>query len=127
MRLRQGNYQALIPSSCVAEVAERGGATKVPADALVLRLCSRNGVEPGDRDAPVLLRVGVADLQFWLACDAVDSKALARRAPAAEFVEEGSWLQCLGIFQENGDSRALPLLEGTTLIRFYKENSGVSS
>lgn len=125
--LKQGEFRVLIPSSSVAEISETGSPLKVPAGAMILRLHESLGVERGSADSTVLLRVGVADLQFWLACDSLEGKVLARRAPATEFTDDGSWLQSLGIFQAEGTGRALPLFEGTTLIRFYKENSGGSS
>jgi len=126
--LSVGRLEVLIPSSCVAEIIERGSSTAKPAQgARIFRLCEDHGVEAGDADAGVLLRVGVADFQFWLACDALKGKALVRRAPAGNLVDATSWLQNFGLFHEDDAGRALPLLEGTTLIRFYKEFTGVHS
>lgn|GEM_PF-5785819 len=121
--LKSGNFEALLPSSCVAEIFESGAESKPPKGALILGLSEAHGLEPNSAEGGTLLRVCVADLEFWLACEELGSKNLVRRISAAEFVEEGSWLQLLGLFQ----GRSLPLFDGTTLIRFFKENSGGSS
>lgn len=126
--LQQGDFEALVPSSCVAEVIERGSSAHVPEDALIFQLDEAEGVVPGNREAGMLLRLGVADLQFWLSCDGVKGEAFVRRVSASEFVEAGSWMQNLGLYaEEGGGGRALPLLEGSTLIRFHKDHSGGSS
>lgn len=121
--LKSGAFEVLLPSSCVAEILERGAETRPKPGALVLGLSEASGLEAVRGDYGVLLRVCVADLEFWLSCESLGQKTLVRRVPAAEFVEEGSWLQHLGLFQGN----ALPLFDGTTLIRFFKENSGGST
>jgi hypothetical protein len=117
--LRQGGFEALIPSANVAERIEAGGG-ELPRGALVLRLCESKGLVPGSANAPVRLRIGVADLQFWISCDSVSGSVKARTVPADGFVEEDSWLRSFGLFQEGGASRALPLLDGSALVRFHE-------
>lgn len=121
--LRTGSFEALLPAACVAEIIEPGRG-RAPEGTLVLRLNEAAGLEPGDPEGACLLRIGVADVQFWVSCEAVGGRVQARRAPAGEFTGPESWLQCFGLFHEQGAGRALPLLEGTTLIRFHRENAG---
>ncbi|HEY8278942.1 MAG TPA: hypothetical protein VIH99_04920 [Bdellovibrionota bacterium] len=118
--LREGDFELLLPSSCVAETIERQGKGRVPPGATVYRIDEHAGLVPGGEDSPVLLRLGVADLQFWVGCEAVAGKTLARRVSAADFVEKGSWMQDLGVFQSEGINRALPMLEGRALVQFYQ-------
>lgn len=120
--LRSGAFEALLPAACVAETIEPGRG-QAPEGALVLRLSEAAGLEPGSADG-CLLRIGVADVQFWISCEAVGGKVQARRAAAGEFTGPESWLQSFGLFHEQGGGRALPLLDGTTLIRFHRESSG---
>lgn len=123
MVLRDGAFEALLPAACVAETIARGQGTP-PDGALVLRLNERTGLQPSTAGEATYLRVGVADLQFWIACDGIQGRVQARRAAAAEFTGADSWLQSFGIFHEAGESRALPLFEGTALIRFHRDHSG---
>lgn len=121
--LREGDFEVLLPAACVAEAVEHGQG-RVPEGALVLRPNAAAGLEPCPPEGNVFLRVGVADLQFWITCESLQGKVLARRSPAGEFTAPDSWLQCFGLFHDKGAARALPLLEGTILIRFHRENSG---
>ncbi len=117
--LRQGAFEALLPSANIAECIEPEGESIIPAGALVLQLDEHGGLVPGNGDAAVRLRVGVADLQFWITCDAISTGVKTRRIPASGFVEEESWLRHFGVFQEVGTSRALPLLDGAALVHLH--------
>ncbi len=121
--VKDGEFEVLIPTTCVAERLERGQG-RPPAGALVLRLSEGHGMVPGSCEDCVLLRIGVADVQFWIACESLGGKVLARKAQAEGFTAPDSWLQAFALFHSEGESRILPLFEGTALVRFYRENSG---
>lgn len=123
--VRQGTFEVLIPGSCVAEIVEKRSAKEMPEDSLVLCLDEEEGLLPGSADAPALLRIGVADLQFWLACDSIGRSVRTRRLSIKDFVEKGCWLQNLGTFREEGSGiRSLPLLEGPSLVQLYRRHGG---
>lgn len=119
--LRQGRFEVLIPTVCVAEVAT---PDKRPADdAITYHLHETEGLTEGGEGSATYVRVGVADLQFWLGCDSISGPQLIRRAKADEFFEEGSWLRSLGLFHEDGTGRALPLLDGQALVQLSGQGS----
>lgn len=120
--LRQGDFEVLIPSTSVAEVLEAGELP--PDDAVVFSLDENTGLAPALEKAAVFLRIGVADLQFWISCESLGARVKARRLSAADFVEEGSWLKDLGLFRTEEHSQALPLLEGASLVQLYRECGG---
>ena len=117
--LRQGEFEVLLPSSCALEVRQNSGAARPPENTPLFRIHETEGLIAGDESSPVLLRIGVADLQFWVGCESVSGAVKVRRAPAGEFVEEGCWLRTLGLFHEDGVGRALPLLDGAALVHFH--------
>jgi hypothetical protein len=121
---RQGGFELLIPSSCVADVVRQGDERPRLAAEEVFVLHETEGLAPGGAASPVLLKIGVADLQFWVGCEATGGPVRARRAGAESFVEEGLWLRSFGLFREGSLSRALPLLDGAALVNFHKALGG---
>ncbi len=121
--VRHGDFEALVPSSCVAEIVR---ASRIPGGLPVYELNEGAGLVEGDRHCGAYVRIGVADAQFWVGCDSVEGPVRSRRLPADDFVEPGSWLRTFGIFQENGHGRALPLLDGATLLAFHPVVGGNS-
>jgi hypothetical protein len=126
MVIKQGAFEVLLPTACVAQVVELptlealsglyavpaadNGLTAVPVSALA--------------NASVAVKVGVADFQFWLLCDAAERRVTARRHVAGELVESGCWFGFLGIFHDGKYQQALPLLDGEALMNFFAKAGG---
>ncbi len=122
--LRRGAFEVLVPSTSVVEILEPG--ERAPPGAAIFTLDEDAGLTPGGEELPVLVRVGVADLQFWIGCETLGARVKARRLSAVDFVEDGSWLKHLGLFRTEDQSRALPLLEGAELVQLYRDCGGVT-
>jgi hypothetical protein len=122
--LRQGKFEALLATSSVLEVSRVQSEHAVSPGTPVYRLHETKGLVAGDPLSPVLVRVAVADIQFWIGCEAVGSPVKARRIPGQDFFEEGCWIRALGMFQENGAGRALPMLDGAALVQFQSNLGG---
>lgn len=116
--LGQGAAEVLLPSSCVLEVSRASGEHPVTTGTAVFGIHETDGLERGSSASPVLVRVGVADIQFWIACETISGPVKARRSPAKDFFEEGTWIHTLGVFQDEGSGRALPMLDGGVLVQF---------
>jgi hypothetical protein len=116
--LRQGDFEALLPSSFVLEISRAAGEHPVSSGVAVYEVHGTDGLVSGNSNSAVLVRVGVADMQFWIGCDAAIGPVKVRRFPAADFFEEGCWIRSLGVFQEEGAGRALPMLDGAALVQF---------
>ncbi len=119
--LRRGAFEVLLPSSYVAETVR---AAQPPEGSDVWRLHETNGLEQSSKGCLAFLRIGVADMQFWIGCETISGPIPARRASAEGFVEEGCWMRTLGIFQDGGTSRTLPLLDGPTLLQYRDSHGG---
>jgi hypothetical protein len=116
--LRQGEFEMLLPSSCVLEMSRASGQHPVAAGVATYEVHGTDGLVKGSSGSPVLVRVGVADMQFWIGCDEATGPVKVRRSPAADFFEEGCWIRTLGVFQHQGAGRALPMLDGAALVQF---------
>lgn len=115
VRVRGGTSEFLLPASCVME---QGVA---PPNARVARPEESAGlvVDAGGSAAAAAVKVAVADFQFWIQCDSIGEAVKARRESAVGFVEEGSWFKNFGVYQEAGQARLLPLMEGEALMNFH--------
>lgn len=124
--VQQGSFEALLPAACVAKVVELptletlNGVLAVPAADAGLAAV---GVE-ALATAAVAVKVGVADFQFWLLCEAAERKVSARRHVAGELVETGCWFGFLGIYHDGKYQQALPLLDGEALMNFFANAGG---
>lgn len=123
--LRTGDFEILVPESyCtrVVDVLKEGGLPCKEGDVVAL-LCAETGLRipaEGEVISPrSVVQISVADFQFWIICDSAQSRVRSRRYPCADFLEAGSWFQCLGLYPEGGALKSLPLLEGEGLMRFY--------
>lgn len=123
--LSNGTEEVLVPAHCISGITE--GTNLPPAEEEPgVTFAKFNGVEgliecsrEQAAEAPCVVRVGVADFQLWIACDSAARTVLARRYPAADFVESGSWYSQFGLLHDEGDGRALPLLDGDVLLDFH--------
>ena len=113
-------------AACVAEVVEL--PTLEPLSGLLAAPVADAGLSAVDTSAlasaSVAVRVGVADFQFWLVCDAATRRITARRHVAGELVESGCWFGFLGIFHDGPYPKALPLLDGEALMNFFTKAGG---
>ena len=117
--LRRDSMEVLLPSACVLEVSRAPKDHPVAPGVAVYRLDELDGLGLGSTTSPVLIRVGVADVQFWIGCDAISAPLKTRKLPATDFFQEGSWIHALGVFQHEGSGRALPMFDGGALAHFH--------
>lgn len=118
--LRQGAFELLVPSACVADVVQR--SARGPAEAY--RLHETLALEPGGEGSPMFVRICVADVEFWVGCDSISESVRVRRQAAGDFVGADCWMRFLGVFQDEGVTRALPLLDGAALVKFQGRGGG---
>jgi hypothetical protein len=126
LQLRNEDCDLLLPSSCVVDIIEGADASRLPKKVLLTSFDGANGLRPTDKVASVLIRIGVADVQFWITCDSIVSRPRSRRVPGTDLVSEDSWFTYFGLFHEGCVPRILPLLEGDALIRFHTSTGGKS-
>jgi hypothetical protein len=86
---------------------------------LVTALNDARGLEPVTKLSSILIRVGVADFQFWITCDAIIARPRSRRVPGDDLVSDESWFRYFGLFHDGSLPRILPLLEGDALMRLH--------
>ncbi|RZA06119.1 MAG: ATP-binding protein [Proteobacteria bacterium] len=124
--IKQGAFELLLPTACVAQVVELptlealDGLFAIPAADAGLQAVSVSAMG----QASVAVKVGVADFQFWLLCDSAERRITARRHVAGELVESGCWFGFLGIFHDGKYQQALPLLDGEALMNFFAKAGG---
>ena len=131
--LKTGETEILLPCSYVSEVCEITDLAEqvTEEDRIFVRMDPHDGFSRVEEPTgfATAVRVAVADFQFWVLCDEATQKLSARRYPAGDFVEEGCWFNSLGLCPTGGSLRALPLVEGEQLMKFYsgwrKTHAGV--
>lgn len=64
--------------------------------------------------------VGVADFQIVILTEKVPDKKILRVVPGGEWIAPESWYQFLGLFSNIEASQALPFIDGTSLMSFYR-------
>ncbi|MGE3261754.1 MAG: hypothetical protein AB7K68_08260 [Bacteriovoracia bacterium] len=122
--LRQGAVELLLPESYCTKLVNIHAEGLPCADGdIVTLLCATEGLRvpaEGENIAPVYaVQVSVADFQFWILCESAAARVKTRRYSCADFLEEGTWFENLGLYPSSGALNALPLLEGENLMRLY--------
>lgn len=125
--LREKHFELLLPRSYCGQVVDIQAEGDIPCrDSDTVALMDEiEGLHLPDEGAKIsprfAVQVCVADFQFWILCEGVDQGIRSRRYPCADFLEDNAWFQQLGLFPVKGVLKALPLLEGENLMRFYAE------
>ncbi len=120
--LRNGDFEVLVPSTCIAESLPAG--QNPPPGSTVFNLNEAEGLIAAADGSSIHIRIGIADQEFWIGCESIGGPVKTRKLPCAAFVEEGCWMRSMGVFSTNGFMRALPILDGPAMLRGRDSEGG---